>query len=226
MDLAGAGHSEIVGATLAIFTPQLSDRGPRAGAGADAGDRDQLGDGSTEIAGVVTEIPDFASLYEAQFDFVWRSVRRLGVPERSLDDAVQDVFIVVHRRLAAFEGRSTIKSWLFGIARRVASDHRRRIDRKERTEELPVSCIDPLAPDPRAEAERSAAFAVLSSLLQNLDDDKREVFMLVELEEMSVPEVADAIGINLNTVYSRLRAARRDFDAAVARHHARERSGQ
>lgn len=168
---------------------------------------------------------DFTSLYEEFFEFVWRSVRRLGVPERALDDAVQDVFIVVHRRLGDFEGRSSIKSWLFGIARRVAHDHRRRASRKDRGESLPEAIADPYAPSPLESAARAQAVALLHALLDSLDDDKREVFILAELEQMTVPEIADAISVNLNTAYSRLRAARRAFEQAVHRHQARERRG-
>ncbi len=160
---------------------------------------------------------DFTSVYDEHFAFVWRSLRRLGVPDRALDDAAQDVFIVVHRRLAEFEGRSSIKSWLFGIARRVAHDHRRRIGRKERTEELRETTADPRGVTPAHDAERAQAVRVLHEILAGLDDDKREVFVLAELEQMTVPEIADAIGVNLNTVYSRLRAVRQAFDAAVQR---------
>jgi len=166
---------------------------------------------------------DFRTVYEGHFDFVWRSVRRLGVHERWLDDAVQDVFIVVHRRLAEFEGRSTLKSWLFGIARRVAHDHRRRAGRKERGDSLPDGLIDPQAASPADDLQRSRALQVLHEILETMDDDKREVFILAELEQMTVPEIAAATDANLNTVYSRLRAARQTFDAAVARHQARER---
>jgi RNA polymerase sigma-70 factor, ECF subfamily len=170
-------------------------------------------------------LPGFEALYQDHFDFVWRSARRLGVAERSLDDAVQDVFIVVHRRLGEFEGRSSVRSWIYGIARRVAHDHRRRARRKERGEALPEGGLaDPRAPSPVEAAARAQAVALLYQLLDALDDDKREVFVLAELEQMTVPEIADSIGANVNTVYSRLRAARIAFDQAVARHHARERS--
>jgi RNA polymerase sigma-70 factor (ECF subfamily) len=165
---------------------------------------------------------ELTAVYDEHFAFVWRSLRRLGVPDRLLDDAAQDVFIVVHRRLGEFEGRSTLKSWLFGIARRVAHDHRRRISRKERTEELPEMLPDPRAGTPEVEAARAQAVKVLHELLAGLDDDKREVFVLAELEQMTVPEIADAIGANVNTVYSRLRAARAAFEAAVQRHRARQ----
>lgn len=165
---------------------------------------------------------DFTRVYDEHFAFVWRSLRRLGVPDRLLDDAAQDVFIVVHRRLAEFEGRSSIKSWLFGIARRVAHDHRRRVGRKERTEELRETTADPRGATPAHDAERAEAVRALHEILASLDDDKREVFVLAELEQMTVPEIAEAIGVNLNTVYSRLRAARLAFDAAVARRHAQQ----
>jgi len=176
------------------------------------------------LVAVAAPPPSFAAVYEDNFAFVWRTVRRLGVPERSVDDAVQDIFIVVHRRLGEFEGRSSLRTWLYGIARRVAHDHRRRVGRKERGESLPDSIADPGAPAPDREAERAEALRVLHRLLDALDDDKREVFVLAELEQMTVPEIADAIGVNLNTVYSRLRAARQAFEQAVARHQARERS--
>src|SRR5882724_509457 len=70
-------------------------------------------------------VPGFSAIYDAYFDFVWRSLRRLGVPEATLDDAAQDVFVVVHRRLPEFEARSTVKTWLFGIVLRVVATHRR-----------------------------------------------------------------------------------------------------
>jgi RNA polymerase sigma-70 factor (ECF subfamily) len=181
------------------------------------------------IAAVATEARveplDFTTVYDQQFAFVWRSLRRLGVPDRLLDDAAQDVFIVVHRRLGEFEGRASIKSWLFAIARRVAHDHRRRVGRKERTEELPDVIADPHTSTPAADAERNEARRVLHEILASLDDDKREVFVLAELEQMTVPEIADAIGANLNTVYSRLRAARLGFEQAVARRQARAKGG-
>jgi RNA polymerase sigma-70 factor (ECF subfamily) len=167
-------------------------------------------------------IPAFEVVYDQNFAFVWRCLRRLGVPDRLLDDAAQDVFIVVHRRLGEFEGRSSLKSWLFAIARRVAHDHRRRVGRKERTEELPETLADTRASTPAHDAERAQAVRVLYEILGGLDDDKREVFVLAELEQMTVPEIADAIGANVNTVYSRLRAARQGFEAAVARRLARQ----
>ncbi len=166
---------------------------------------------------------DFTRLYESYFDFVWRSVRRLGVRDAQLDDAVQDVFVVVHRQLADFEGRSSVRSWIFGIARRVAADYRRRRSRKDRGKVPADGLVDASEPGPAEHAQRSEAAELLYQMLDGLDEPKREVFVLAELEEMTVPEIAEAIDANVNTVYSRLRAARQAFERQVARHLAAER---
>jgi len=168
-----------------------------------------------------TRAVDFASIYEAHFPFVWRTVRRLGIAPGTVDDLVQEVFLVVHRRLGDFEGRSSIKTWLFGIVRRVVRDHRRSQTRKPAT---PTEDFDGVASDastPLEATERAEAVRLLHTLLDALDDDRREVFVLAELEQMSAPEIAEATATNVNTVYTRLRAARKDFEEAVARHRAR-----
>ena len=164
--------------------------------------------------------PAFEVIYEQYFDFVWRTLRRLGVAEAALDDAAQDVFVVVYRRLADFRGHSTLKTWLFGIVVRVVRTHRRTTLRRG-TE--PLGDREPHCPLPGpAEAtEQAEARELLHRLLDQLDDDKRVVFVMVEIEQMSCPDVAEALAVNLNTVYSRLRAARRDFEAALARQRAR-----
>ncbi|HEX7669674.1 MAG TPA: sigma-70 family RNA polymerase sigma factor [Polyangiaceae bacterium] len=161
-------------------------------------------------------IPDFSAIYEAYFDFVWRSLRRLGVPEATLDDAAQDVFVVVHRRLPEFEARSTVKTWLFGIVVRVVATHRRAAARRP-TEPLDDAPAAPgSAPEELTEAREAAH--LVRKLLEELTDDRRAVFVLTELEQMSAPEISAALGVNLNTVYSRLRAARHDFETALTRH--------
>lgn len=155
-------------------------------------------------------VPSFDELYEAHFAFVWRVLRTLGVPEAGLDDAAQDVFVVVHRRLPEFEGRSAVTTWLFAIARRVAASHRRRGGRTEPLDEEPPGTADTFAALSRAEAA-----ATVMAILDRMDEDKRIVFALVELEQLSVPEVARLLDLNLNTAYSRLRLARVAFEAAV-----------
>jgi RNA polymerase sigma-70 factor (ECF subfamily) len=162
--------------------------------------------------------PGFAAVYEQNFDFVWRSLRRLGVPEASMDDAAQDLFIVVHRRLGEFAGRSSVRTWLFGIALRVAGDYRRRLRRKGAPlRPLPDALPDTTRPGPYEDLARREAARVLDGLLDALDDAKRAVFVLAELEQMTAPEIAEVLDVNVNTVYSRLRAARADFERAVAR---------
>jgi RNA polymerase sigma-70 factor, ECF subfamily len=163
------------------------------------------------------------AIYDDYFDFVWRSLRRLGVSPSLLDDALQDVFLVVHRRLVEFEQRSTLKTWLFGICLRVAADYSKRARLRGRAEELGPELHDPHAPDPLEQAARGEAIQFLDAQLLALDPDKRAVFILAELEGMSCPEIAAAVGANVNTVMSRLKAARAKFEAALLRHRARDR---
>jgi RNA polymerase sigma-70 factor (ECF subfamily) len=166
--------------------------------------------------------PAFPAVYAQYFRAVWRTLRRLGVEQAQLDDAVQDVFVVVHRRLREFDGRS-LRGWLYAIAVRVASDHRRKAAQR-RTVPLPETLVDH-APDPARASELGDAVRLLHELLAELDEAKRIVFVLGELEELSVPEIAEALGENQNTVASRLRAARARFDAAFRRRRERDRRG-
>ena len=154
--------------------------------------------------------PTFDEVYSAHFAFVWRVLRTFGVADAGLEDAAQDVFVVVHRRLPEFEGRAAITTWLFAIARRVAQSHRRKDGRTDPLEEEPVGGSDTFAAFSRAQAA-----ATVMSILDTMDEDKRIVFALVELEQLSVPEVARMLDLNLNTAYSRLRLARHAFELAV-----------
>lgn len=164
-------------------------------------------------------------VYEEHFDFVWRSARRMGVADASVDDVVQEVFLVAHRRLADFEGRSTVRTWLFGILMRVVKDYRRTLRRKGGLAPLPEVLPSDGRESPANRAEQREAVRLLHRLLDSLDDDKRAVFVLAELEQMTAPEIADALSVNLNTVYSRLRAARREFGKALERNRAKEVGG-
>ncbi len=171
----------------------------------------------------------FDQVYEEHFSFVWRNVRSLGVPPSSVEDVVQDVLVVVHRRLPEFDGaRASIRTWLFGILRRTVADHRRTRRRKPAqfgTQEGDAeveTLTDGSRLSPHESAARAEAVRVLSQLLESLEDEKREVFVLAELEQMSIPEIAAAIDLNVNTAYARLRAARKDFEEAVQRYHAKD----
>jgi RNA polymerase sigma-70 factor (ECF subfamily) len=147
--------------------------------------------------------------YDLHAVAIFKVLRRLGVPESSLDDAVQDVFFVAWRRRDAFERRSTQRTWLFGIARKVARDYRRR--RRRAQTETPE--LDQMASplDPTAERNARDASRVVAAALERMSDVLREVFVLVELEELSAPEIAEILGIPVNTVYSRTRLAREQF---------------
>jgi RNA polymerase sigma-70 factor (ECF subfamily) len=169
---------------------------------------------------------DFEGIYEQFFDFVWRSSRRLGVEEAALDDAVQEVFVVVHRKLHEFQGRSSLRTWLFSITMRVASEHRRSRRRKAPEcagDPTDLATIPDLKTGPHESAARAEATLMLRRFLDDLDDDRRAVFILAEMEGLSAPEIAEATASNLNTVYARIRAARLSFEDAVKRHRARER---
>ena len=162
---------------------------------------------------------DFDTLYADYFRFVWRSLRRLGVLESLLDDAAQDVFIAVHRRLRDYEPRCSPKAWLFAIARRVASDYRRSARRKGGHAPLPATVEAGTRDGPAASAARNRAARIVLEFLEQLDLEQREVFILSELEQMTAPEIAEALSVNPNTVYSRVRSARRALhDFVVARY--------
>lgn len=163
--------------------------------------------------------PTFEQVYEAHHGFVWRSALRLGVEEAQVDDIVHDVFLVAHRRLDEFEGRSSIKTWLFAIAMRIAQRHRRTEMRKRRKEDAFKAATVERVADPYA---RSDAADMLHRLLGALDEDKRAVFILSELEGLTAQEIADAFDLKVPTVYSRLRAARLVLERLAARERARE----
>jgi len=151
-------------------------------------------------------------VYREHFDYVFTNLRRLGVPSAALEDACHDVFVVVHRRAGTYDHRCAMRTWLYGVVRRVAADvrrsgsrHRRRIDAVRAVAARPVATDDVVA-DRR----------LVQDFLDALDEGKREVFILVELEEMTAAEVAQTLQINANTAAARLRAARRVFAERIA----------
>jgi RNA polymerase sigma-70 factor, ECF subfamily len=171
--------------------------------------------------------PTFEQVYESCFAFVFRNARRLGVAESSIDDVVQEVFMVVHRRLRDYDGRASVRAWIYGILSHVVRDYRRRVRRRD----VPLIAHDVhledssgLAspwPQPSRVAEQNEALRYVLRLLDRLDDSKREVLVLSELEQMTVPEIAETIGANPNTVYSRLKAAKKAFLEIYHREEAR-----
>lgn len=164
----------------------------------------------------VTLAPDHArllgGLYQAHAGAIFGALRRWGVPDRSVDDALQETFLIASRKLGEFEGRSTHLTWLFGIALRVARGVRRK--RVLEAAEDWDAVDDRSGADEQLDARRAAAR--LDQLLGQLEESQREVFVLAELEEMSAPEIAEITGAKLNTVYSRLRLARQAVQRAFA----------
>jgi RNA polymerase sigma-70 factor (ECF subfamily) len=150
--------------------------------------------------------------------------RYLGVSASEMDDVVQEVFITIHGRMCTLQRRESLRSWIYSIIRRIVSTHHR----TKRTSLIMTGIVrmepDMLQPEwatPQRLAEQSEQAQLLWSLLDELDDPKREIVILADLEEMTAPEIAAAIDIPLNTVYSRLRTARQELEQALRRHRAR-----
>lgn len=158
--------------------------------------------------------PRFEEVFASCAPMVWRTMRRLGLREADVEDLAQEVFVVVHRRLPEFEGRSKVSTWVYGICVRVAADHRKRahVRYESPSAEVPEPSVGPSQTDA---LQRTEARALLDAVLEQLDDDKRAVFVLYELEELPMAEVATAVGVPLQTAYSRLHGARRLVDQAV-----------
>jgi RNA polymerase sigma-70 factor, ECF subfamily len=159
------------------------------------------------------ETPEQA--FEQHFSMVWRGLRRLGVPEAALDDASQDVFLVLHRRWADFQRQSSLRTWIYGILLRVAGDYTKRA-RRERARwspELPE--LESTGDSPDHLYQQREAALVLRLALAQLEEKERQMLVLIDLEERSVVEAAEALGVNLNTAYSRLRRARQSFEKAL-----------
>jgi len=190
---------------------------PRSGHGPDANVLVPSDSGASQEPAPGQTPADFESVYAEWFGFVWRNLRRLGVAEALLRDAAQDVFLVVHRRLGDFEGRGTLRSWLYSIVRRVAADYRRHRHRHPDAELGADSLADVRDPGPEGQTMRGENLELLLRLLEELDEDKRDVLVLVDLEEMTMTEAADALGANPNTLYSRLRAARQQMREGLER---------
>src|SRR5262245_40280062 len=165
-------------------------------------------------------------LYDSHFSFVWRNLRRLGVPDAILEDAAQDVFLVVHRRWDSFDARwSSVETWLFGILMRVARNHRRSLRRRAwampSTGDI-VEVVPSPAAGPAELVARREAGALLDRLLDSLDDGKRAFTVLVDIEHLSVPRAARSLDVRLNTAYWRLRTARTQLRQSRARVRATE----
>lgn len=158
---------------------------------------------------------DVASLYDAHARQVFRTLTRLGLRGSAIEDAVQDVFLTAHQRLEHFERRSSALTWLLAIGVRVAANVRRSDERRGLSLVADDSLVDPTGgADQRLERERD--LQQLERVLGQLPREQREVVVLVDLEQLTAPQVAEALEVKLNTVYSRLRLGRAALSLALA----------
>jgi RNA polymerase sigma-70 factor (ECF subfamily) len=164
---------------------------------------------------------DLISIHRDHADFVWLSLLRLGVQPADAEDLLQEVFVVVHRRLQSFDRSARITTWLYGICIRVAAAYQRRAHRRHERSvaDVPEGPAFEEAPEQAASARQARAH--LERVLDAMDIEKRAVFVMYELDEMPCEEIAQVLGVPIGTVYSRLHAARKAFEEAVVRVNAR-----
>ena len=179
------------------------------------GERAQNIDGLAGIDVAPRTSSEVVAIVREHAAYVWRTLRFMGVPDADLEDACQEVFIVVCKKLDDFEARSSIKTWLHGICLRKAAAYRRRAHVRK---EVLAAPREEAAPDcPERTLKERQQLALLHRALESLDDDKRAVFVLYEIEQLSMKEVADALGCALQTAYSRYHAARERVASFVRR---------
>jgi len=192
----------------------------------------------TQGSGKVSERVDFDRVYESTVEYVWSVVCRMGVPRSDAEDVVQEVFVAVYRRLGDFEGRAELKTWVYSIAVHFAQHYFRTHTRKpgNRATESNIhdadqwwssdhssasskdhALTDSRDSGPASKLERKEGFDALDRVLAQLNERQRAVFVLAELEQMTLHDIAEVVGSNANTVATRLRAARKAFEKALAR---------
>jgi RNA polymerase sigma-70 factor, ECF subfamily len=173
--------------------------------------------GNAAPIGVDTDTSlSFRSIFEQEFDYVWHSLCRLGVRESDVKDAAQEVFITVHGLLADYDPSRPLRPWLFGITYRIASRQRALArHRREVFGDAPDRADGSASPEKALEVRQRQRLAQCA--IDQLELGRRAVFVLHEIDGEPVPEIAHALGIPLNTAYSRLRLAREDFRRAVRR---------
>lgn len=174
---------------------------------------------------VVEELADFTAVYREHAKFLFSVLRRLRVHESAVDDALQEVFVVAYRRRRSFQEGASLRSWLYGITIRVARSHNRKAALR-RMVFYPLRAEDEAVESTSGydSVENNEALAVVDSILEKMPRKQREVFVLMELEELSAQESASILRCNVNTIYSRLRLARERFEASATRHRASERA--
>lgn len=154
---------------------------------------------------------DFERVYTENFDFIWRAVRGLGVPVATADDVTQDVFLIVHRKLAEVQTKTALRSWLFGVTRRVCKDYRRALGRRGVHLELAGQHEADTAEDPQEKMQARQALQAVERFASELEEERRALFFLALIEGLNINDVAETLGWNANTTYSRVRVLRQQL---------------
>lgn len=161
------------------------------------------------------ERPSLAEVFRDEVDYVWNTFRRLGIPSSDLQDLTQELFLTLHHLMPDYDPSRPIRPWLFTIAYRMAARHQQRSRREQATGD------EYDRPDSSADLDRHLAAseerALVLRALEYVEIHRRAVFVMADIDEVSVPEIAMSLGIPLNTAYSRLRLARQEFREAVRR---------
>jgi len=167
--------------------------------------------------------PELADIFRSEFSYIWNTLARLGIRSADLEDVAHDVFCQVHLQISAYDPARPLRPWLFGFAFRLASDYRRRASNRL---ELSGIAIERAANHPAADDQLISAEErwLIESALRSVPLERRALLMLHEIDGESIPTIAAALDIPLNTAYSRLRLARADLAAAVRKLEARGRN--
>ena len=167
-------------------------------------------------------INEFNQIYKAEAVHVWNCLHRLGVDERDLEDKVHDVFVTYYRKADSFDKTVPVRAWLCGIAVKVAAAHRRKAYRKretlcdgDRLMDMPQSDASKLEYDPEAQLSQKETRTIIRRALSRLNENQRNVFVLHDMEQYSIPDIAKIIDLPINTLYSQLRHARKKFASAL-----------
>lgn len=175
-----------------------------------------MGRVSPQPSALTSPRPDMRVIFDDHFDYVWNTLRRLGVREADLEDLAHEVFLKVHARIHDFDASRPVRPWLFGFAYRVAADHRRLARHRLEVYGTAIEPVDPVRPaDERLVADEE--WELVNSALAELDFDRRAVLVMHDVDDVPVPAIAQELGIPVNTAYSRLRLAREDLAAVVKR---------
>ncbi len=164
----------------------------------------------------LSDAPDTRQVFASEFAWVWRTLQRFGVRHADLEDLTHDVFVVFHARRGEYDPTRPLRPWLMGIAFRIASDHRRRASHRNELLQEPEDKADS-KPNPEENSDRTRARQLLLAAFEAVEPERLSVLLLHDVDEVPVPQIAEALGIPLNTAYSRLRLARRDLARAVER---------